>query len=264
MSALQVFVDGVGLYGPGLNGWGSSRAVLAQPDSYSTAALQLPAIESLPAAERRRLGVAVKLAMATGLDAVSRGQVPLSELSTVFTSSAGDSDNCHHLLETLATPERAVSPTRFHNSVHNAAAGYWSIAAASRRPSTSLSALDGGFAAGLLEAATQVCCSQTPCLLIAFDTPYPAPMSAKRPIAAPLGVALLLTPQRGPNSQCAINLALSAEAPAVIQHAALEDLRAHIPAARALPLLQALALSSEQSVVLPYLHDLQLAVTVQQ
>ena len=35
-----------------------------------------------------------------------------------------DCDNVHAICESLATPERQVSPTRFHNSVHNAAAGW--------------------------------------------------------------------------------------------------------------------------------------------
>ena len=48
--------------------------------------------------------------------------------ATVFTSSGGDGDNCHAICETLATTDRLISPTRFHNSVHNAPAGYWSIA----------------------------------------------------------------------------------------------------------------------------------------
>ena len=49
--------------------------------------------------------------------------------------------------------ERELSPTRFHNSVHNAPAGYWSIATQSREPSTSLCRDDESFQAALLEAA---------------------------------------------------------------------------------------------------------------
>ena len=38
----------------------------------------------------------------------------------------------HEICEALATDEREVSPTRFHNSVHNASAGYWGIATRSQ------------------------------------------------------------------------------------------------------------------------------------
>mgnify|MGYP002075717815 CR=1 FL=1 len=34
----------------------------------------------------------------------------------------------------FASDDRLISPTRFHNSVHNAPSGYWSIAARSTRP----------------------------------------------------------------------------------------------------------------------------------
>ena len=49
-----------------------------------------------------------------------------------------------------------VSPTRFHNSVHNAAAGYWTIGAGAMQPATAISAFDASFAQGLLEAMVQL------------------------------------------------------------------------------------------------------------
>ena len=92
--------------------------------------------------------------------------------------------------------ERDVSPTRFHNSVHNAPAGYWSIATGARGPSTSLCAHESSFAAGLLEAAIQAHAEATRVLLIAYDLPHPFPLSAVAPVSAPFGVALLLAPAR--------------------------------------------------------------------
>ena len=49
-----------------------------------------------------------------------------------------------------------ISPTRFHNSVHNAAAGYWTIGAGCMQATTALSAYDATFAEGLLEALAQL------------------------------------------------------------------------------------------------------------
>ena len=66
-------------------------------------------------------------------------------------SSDGDGEIVHRLCTALASPAAEVSPTDFHNSVHNAATGYWSIGAHSSAPSTALCAYDGSFAAGLLE-----------------------------------------------------------------------------------------------------------------
>lgn len=263
MMPLQVFVDGVGVYAPGLSGWQHARVVLAAPHSYQAAPLQLPSIDALPAAERRRLGVAVRLAMAAGYDAAQQSAVDLVLLSTVFTSSAGDGDNCHHILEALASPDRAISPTRFHNSVHNAAAGYWHIATHSQQASTSLSAHDASFGAALLEAVSQICSNAQPCLLVAFDTPYSPPLHDMRSVADPFGVALLLTPQRHPSALCSLTLALTQEPAQPMPTPDLEALRCNVPAARALPLLSALATQQQHHLVIDYLPGLNISITLQ-
>ena len=265
MTPLQVFVEGVGVYAPGLNGWQHARTVLAAPHSYQATPLQLPSIDALPAAERRRLGVAVKLALAAGYDAVQQSDLDLSLLSTVFTSSAGDGDNCHHILEALASPDRAISPTRFHNSVHNAAAGYWHIATQSQQASTSLSAHDASWGAALLEAASQIHSNAQPCLLVAFDTPYPQPLHDMRSVAHPFGVALLLTPQRRASTLCRLALALTQKPAQPLPTPALEALRCNVPAARALPLLSALAMQQhqQQPLVIEYLPGLNLSLSLQ-
>jgi len=263
MTALQVFVDGIGLYAPGLDGWEHARAVLAAPQTYRATPLQLPSIDSLPAAERRRLGVAVKLAMAVAYDATKQSSSDLQNLGTVFASSAGDCDNCHQIMETLASPDRAISPTRFHNSVHNAAAGYWSIATGSQLPSTSLSAHDAGFGAALLEAASQLHSNAQPCLMVAFDTPYPEPLHTLRPITHAFGVALLLTPKRSASTLCGLSLSLTQTPLRTMPTLELEAVRSNVPAARALPLLAALAVQRPQTLVVEYLHGLNLSITLQ-
>lgn len=263
MTSLQVFVDGVGLYAPGLDGWAHARTVLAAPQTYRATALQVPNIDSLPAAERRRLGISVKLAMAVGYDAAQQSPTKLQQLGTVFASSAGDGDNCHQILEALASSDRTMSPTRFHNSVHNAAAGYWSIATGSQQPSTSLCAHDGGFGAALLEAASQIRSNAKPSLLVAFDTPYPQPLRALRNVTDPFGVALLLTPVRSATTLCGLTLSLTQEPAHTMPTPDLEALRCNVPAARALPLLAALATQQPQELVIEYLQGLNLAIRLQ-
>lgn len=266
MTALQVFVGGVGLYAPGLDGWAHARAVLAAPKTYQATALQLPSIDSLPPAERRRLGVSVKLAMALAYDATQQSPTDLQQLGAVFASSTGDGDNCHQILEVLASSDRAMSPTRFHNSVHNAAAGYWSIATGSQQPSTSLSAHDAGFGAALLEAASQICSNAKPCLLVVFDTPYPQPLRALRSlcnVAYPFGTALLLTPGRSATTQGELTLSLTQEPAHAMPTPDLEAMRCNVPAARALPLLSALATQQPQDLVIEYLQGLNLAIRLQ-
>jgi hypothetical protein len=260
MMVLTACVDGVGLLGPGLSDWSAACAVLRGESPYDPRPTVLPAPDSLPAAERRRTGRIVKLALAVGLEATSRAAVHPSHLPTVFASSGADGQNCDEICRTLASADRQLSPTRFHNSVHNVAAGYWSIANGARAPSSSLCAFDASFSAGLLEALTQIAIDRTACLLIAYDAQYPEPLFAKRPIPDAFGVAVLLSPEPRPASLASISATLTDSAADRLEHTVLEQLRSTIPAARSLPLLQALAEGQPRRVVLDYLDGLQLAV----
>jgi hypothetical protein len=222
----------------------------------------VPAPQRLPATERRRAGQVVKASIVVADQALAGSGVEVATLPTVFTSSTGDPSNCHLLCEALAAPERLVSPTRFTNSVHNAPAGYWHIAAASRAPSTSLAAFDASFAAGLLEAAVQCGATQAPVLLVACDVPYPEPLHAVRPVADTFAVALLLAPLAQVGSR-SLHIELTpAQAATACGDAGLEGVRLTIPAARALPLLQALAGASAQTLVLDGLPGQSLRVRV--
>ena len=262
MSTQNIYLDGVGLWGPGLTGWEQACAVLAGRQPYVAAPTTLPAVEKLPPAERRRAGMPVKLSMAIGLEAARQAGADLAHLATVFSSTEGDCDNAHAILETLASDDRALSPTRFHNSVHNAASGYWGIATGSMQPSTSLSAYDATFAAGLLEAVTQARSSGQPCLLLAYDTGFPLPLQSLRPLPAAMGVALVINPHQTPAARALLKLTLS-DAPAThMPQDDLEQLRQSIPAARSLPLLALLAQARSGAVVLEYLDNLRLSIDV--
>src|SRR5215471_9398930 len=194
---LSAQIEGVGILGPGLQDWPSAAAILQGHAAYLPQPTVLPVPEGLPPAERRRLGRVVKLALTVGLQATSRAGVDPSILPAVFASSGGDGQNCHEICQALSLEERLISPTRFHNSVHNAAAGYWSIATDSKAASNALCAFDASFAAGLLEAVTQVVVERTRMLLVSYDAPYPPPLFAKRPIPEEFGVAFVLGPTAG-------------------------------------------------------------------
>jgi hypothetical protein len=262
MSTQNIYLDGIGVFGPGLNGWETTREVLTGRQPYVSVPTTLPPVEKLPPAERRRVGMPVKLSMAIGLEAARRAGADLSNLATVFSSTEADCDNSHAILEALASSDRALSPTRFHNSVHNAASGYWGIATGSMQPSTSLSAFDATFAAGLLEATTQANSSGQPCLLLAYDTTYPEPLHSLRPIPAAMGVALVLNPHQTPAALAQLKICFS-DAPATpLPQDDLEHLRQSIPVARSLPVLALLAQGRGGSVVVDYLDTLSLGIEV--
>jgi Beta-ketoacyl synthase, N-terminal domain len=258
------YVEGIGVLGPGLRGWRAARAVLAGEEAYRPERTAIPASELLPPPERRRAGVPVRLALAVGGEAFTSAGRDAAATATVFTSSSGDGEILHRLCEALATPQREVSPTQFMNSVHNAAAGYWSIATHSHEPSTSLCRHDTSFAAGLLESAAQIAVEERPVALIAYDHPYVEPLHAARPISGEFGVALVMTPHAGAHSLAALELEL---APGDARESRLSDpgleaTRLSNPAARSLPLLVALARNAAETVVFKYAESASLRARV--
>jgi len=250
---LSAYVDGVGLLGPGLPNWDAGAAVLSGTAVYSPAATVLQTPTLLPAAERRRTGRVVRLALAVALEATQRAAADPTALASVFASSGGDGHNCHELCQALALAGREISPTRFSNSVHNAAAGYWSIATGAQLESNVLCAHDASFCAGLLEALTQVTVDGIPVLLVTYDTEYPEPLHAKRPVPDAFGMAFVLAPVRGATSIARIEAALVDEPAATLGNPLLETMRLSIPAARGLPLLDLLARGRAGRTVLDYL-----------
>lgn len=260
---LTASIEGIGLLGPGLSNWHSSIAILRGEQPYEPVSTVLPLPASLPPAERRRSGALVKLTLATGLEAATAAGLAPSSLPSVFASSGGDGKNCHTLCETLASNDRQISPTRFHNSVHNIAAGYWGIATGAMTTASVLSAFDASFAAGLLEALVQVVVERTPVILLAGDTSYPEPLYRVRPIPDAFGIALVLAPQSSAGSVAQITLGLTDAEADRLDNFELEALRATVPAARSLPLLCSIAGGANQHLVLDYLDHTRLAVDVE-
>ncbi|HMK84742.1 MAG TPA: beta-ketoacyl synthase chain length factor [Steroidobacteraceae bacterium] len=260
---IAAYIGGIGMLGPGLSNWPEAAAVLSGRGAYRSAPTVLPQPVLLPPAERRRSGRAVKLALAVASEASAHANASPAELKSVFTSSGGDGHNCHELCQALVLSPSEISPTRFSNSVHNAAAGYWSIATGSTAASTVLCAFDGSFCAGLLEALTQVVVDGDPVLLVAYDTEYPEPLFAMRPVPDAFGTSLVLTPHREKGSLARIEASLGGETIDSLADRPLEALRAAVPAARSLPLLERIAMRARGRAVLEYLDVSNVTVEVE-
>jgi hypothetical protein len=261
---MRVYVEGVGLRGPGLDGWATSRPVLTGVKPYLPAPAIVPPSALLPANERRRTVQTVKLALAIGIEAFENAGRDATDTATVFTSSGGDGETIHEILKILASSDREISPTRFHNSVHNAPAGYWSIATRSHSPASSLCCYDASFAAGLLEAAVQATVENRAVALIAYDVPYPEPLNSVRSIGAIFGAALVLVPTASEASLAQLDLELRrTEHPgSTMGCAGLEALRRGTPAARSLPLLAGLAQSAPKILTMDYLPGLKVSLSL--
>jgi len=250
---IAVHVRGVAVLGPGLPGWAASRAILAGEAPWEATPFTPPPPALLAATERRRTSPAVRLALALATEAAEASGLPPESLDTIFASSNGDGQVIGSILAGLQEREVAISPTQFHNSVHNAAAGYWGIAAGSQRASASVGGHDWVFASGLLQAAIQVAAIRQPVLFTACDTPLDHPLAAKRPTACAFGLALVLAPD-GPGAMLGIGYEAQPCDEAAL---ALDN-----PCARGLPLLEALAAGRPATLRFAMLEDGHLRVEV--
>ncbi len=189
--------------------------------------------------------------MRVAQEACEEAQVNAATLASVFASSQGDTEITDYMCRELAVPQAAISPTKFHNSVHNAASGYWTIATGCTLAASAISGYRESFVCGLLEAATFTVADNRATLLAAYDIVAPMPMATVCPISASFGVALVLSPVRTPRSLAQIRIALDAgERSEQALSRQLENLRDANPIARSLPLLVALARSTSTTMAL--------------
>jgi len=249
---IAVAIRGIGFAAPGLADWPAAQRVLTGAATHAGGKFDPPAPAALPSAERRRAGLPIRLAIAVAQEAVTQCGIDPTTLASVFVSTDSDGDILHHICLALSGPHPEISPTRFHNSVHNAASGYWTIAVQSRAPASMITGTDEVFGAGLLEAAVQANVEARPVLLVAYEVPMPPPLLAIHRMAAPGGLALLLSPDEAPGDIARLRLQLLSGAATPIStmpERDLEALRAANPVGRALPLLTPIARRESRSAV---------------
>lgn len=254
------FIRSAGLAAPGLAGWNASLDILRGISPYVAIAETPYAPALLPPNERRRATASVRQAFRAAEDAVNCSGGDARELASVFASSDADMAVLHRICAALAKEPRVISPTDFHNSVHNAASGYWSIAVHSLALTTTLSAFDASFTVGLLEAAALVD-ARRDVLLVAYDAVAPQPLLAKRPLALAASAALVLSSRKADDGLGHIEIRAGDGAESTCVNPALETLRVANPALRALPLFELLAAKRAATVTLPGTGELRLAVT---
>lgn len=257
---LRAHLEGIGFWASGLPGW-QAACDYAQTGTLPEAAAARPSPQLLAANERRRAPESVAVALEVALAACQMAGRDPASLASVFVSTHGDLGITDYMSQTLAGDDPAsVSPTRFHNSVHNAAAGYWTIGAGCMRPTTAISAGTASMAQGLLEALTQLLAGEEAVLLAAYDARAHGPLAEISKSDGLLGGALLL----GQSGQGALleawleDGAPSANDGALARHASANAM------APMLPLFDLLAQGSEGEVRLDAGAGRVLAVRIRQ
>jgi len=243
--SLSAGIRGIGFWAPGLPDWSSARAFARNGERPTEAALR-PSPQLLAPNERRRspptVAVALEVAQAACADAARDPRT----LPSIFASMHGDLAITDYMCATLADTPQDISPTRFHNSVHNAAAGYWTIGTGCMQATTAISALDATFAQGLIEALTQLATGTEAVLLVAYDGDAPGPLGPIENTEGLLGGALVLTRDAGSGDRLRATLTAGARAAA---HGPLARLLPGNAMSPMLPLFDALATGGDLAVL---------------
>lgn len=192
MSAMQIHVNGIGLWSPELRDFEDLRNQRDGAQTEERAAR--PPASVLPANERRRAPESVLLAIEVAGQAMAMSGLAASDVPCVFSSTYGDQSISDYMCATLASAPTELSPTRFHNSVHNAPAGYWTIATGCHATSSAVSAGHASLGAGLLEATALDLTEQRPVLLVCSDIEGSGPLREMSGTRSSFGMAMLLSP----------------------------------------------------------------------
>lgn len=243
---LSAHVQGIGFWCNGLPSWQDARALVASGTAVDNAPAR-PAPQLLAPNERRRAPESVAVALEVAMAACQAAGRDPAHLSSVFVSTHGDVAITDYMGVTLASGDPgALSPTRFHNSVHNAAAGYWTIGTGCTAAATAISAFEASFAEGLLEAMAQLACGEDAVLLVAYDAPANGPAAELWNSRGLLGAALVLTRDgNGPRLQVQLD-----DGQATPRNGPLARHAAGNAMAAMLPLFDALAAAQPARVLL--------------
>jgi hypothetical protein len=250
---MKAGITGIGLWGHGFNGWenfltGLETGFAAPADG----APVVPAPSSIPARERRRAPLTVKMAIEVIDQAAAMAGTPQHEMCSVFSSAMGDSHITDYMCRTLAGPGKLLSPTRFHNSVHNTPSGYWSIGAENRLPSTFVSGYWDSFSIALLESVSLALSENKATALVIYDVAFGQPLFDIAPISEDFAAAFIIVPEAN-QAPWAIEVQVVAESCPVpaASNAFLAERMEKNPAASALLLCELLALQQPATLGWP-------------
>jgi len=198
MVGLSINISARAAWAPGLENDAAWRSWSghALPDDDGAA----PDVSFIDALLRRRLGRLSRMA----LHVANQAAAECASLPTIFASRHGELSRTVAMLHALAADE-APSPAAFSLSVHNSAAGIFSIARSDPAPSTALAAGEETLLWALLEATIRLAADpHSPVLLVYADEPLPGEYQAFR-TASESAHALALLLQMGDGFQLAWN-----------------------------------------------------------
>jgi hypothetical protein len=137
--------------------------------------------------------------------AYAMAKVDPSRAPLVFGSALGEVRSAIEIIGSFREEGGLPSPTRFHNSVHNAPVAYLSIATGNRMGAIAVASGSGTAAAALLEATMLLEEGNEGALVVLADEAIPAPFQKWGGYDS-AAVALFLSGDRGPISLARLSL----------------------------------------------------------
>ena len=171
MTELHCALLGVGVWGRGFENWNTLQTKLLGEQTHVDDELTMatPKPVMIPANERRRAPLLVKMAVEVSDQALQQSGLKSEDVACVFGSGLGDTEITDYMCRVLASDVKQLSPTKFHNSVHNAAAGYWTISSECMKVANSVAAYHETAGLAFLEAITHCSLNDEPVLITLFD-----------------------------------------------------------------------------------------------
>lgn len=254
---MRVNITGIGIWTRGIRSWEEFLEVSKGTRGNADRSFETPSPDLIPARERRRAPLIVKLGVETLTQACTMAGLAQDAASSVFTSTLGDIGISDYICSTLTGENKLLSPTKFHNSVHNAPSGYWSISAGNQQPGSYVGGFLYSFPVALLEAVTMVVTEHEPVAVVATDVAHTNPFSDICQITESASIALMLEPDHTCSGWPAgfevsrRNESRQAERWPAATPAAIQQLGESSPVARALAVLSVLASGDMRNITLP-------------
>jgi hypothetical protein len=181
-----IFVRGIGLWTPGFSN--PEAWCRGQSDSEVTKA-DAPILEG---PLRRRASALTRISVDVFGQATRAAGVDIHSIPTIWATAHGEHATAIKLLEMMIRGEGKVSPTQFHNSVHNTPSAYASISCGNASASSTLTGGPELVSSALLEAFCHLDTGTQEIVVVLGDEPLHAPFD-RADMPAPLAVAFCLS-----------------------------------------------------------------------
>ncbi len=182
----EAYVRGIGLWTPGY------ASAPAWCRGGSDPSIEAPEVSLLAGPLRRRSTGLTRMAVEVFQQATREAGCDATTVPSVWATSNGEHATAIKILGMLRRGEGRLSPIHFHNSVHNTASGYASIATGNRAPSTTLTGGSELVASSFLEAMCHLEASAEDVVVVLADEPVLPPFDGGHG-SSPLALAFCLS-----------------------------------------------------------------------